>query len=726
MRKRLILLCVLGGIVAGWLAIVVLPRAYESEAKVFIRSGRESVTLDPTATTSATISMQKTQESEILSALEVLNSRQVAERVVDKLGAVAILDGQLPPNESDPTKSADQGIVVSLISKLTPLTEMASGLARNVLLSAGVKDNLSSQELAVRRIQSSVKIEAAAKSTVISIHSKSKTPEMAQAIVAAMTDVFLDEQLQVARTRGSLDFFQSQVAKVEQQLNRLQADRSDFMQEHEIVSLADSRDLMKDKLSIVNRDLMQASGELQKAKASVKDLLSKLDGEDDEIIAEKQVAMDETWSGMRLQAYSLELQEQNLAANLTDDNPKLISIRKQLDGARRILSQLESERIDENTTPNPLKVRLRESLQEQQTRVAALEFMIQELAKSRIDLGNDVDQMLIHEGRLVQMDRDIASLEANLLMLRRKEEEARVIDQLHTDKISSIHVFQPATFVERPASPNKKILGIGFPFLGLMAGLTLSFLGEGSSRTLRTVADVENKLGVPVVSTFPMLDGKPGGGIYRNACQQLMAEILTTHQRPGLRRGRTLGIISVDGGAGASTLAANLAVTSNLDGHRNIILVDADSRKRSLSNLFELNGSPGLVELLSGSASHDECLQSVSGASIGVIASAASNNQGVLTNGPAEIAQALEAYLGDCDLLIVDLPAANQPDQTLALAQCLDYVLVVVESEKTETLAADRLINRLSKGPAEIVGVVLTKKREYLPGFIQRFVGFPV
>ena len=54
-----------------------------------IRVGRESVSLDPTATTGATLMLQKTQEEEVISALEVLNSRHVAETIVDKLGVDA-------------------------------------------------------------------------------------------------------------------------------------------------------------------------------------------------------------------------------------------------------------------------------------------------------------------------------------------------------------------------------------------------------------------------------------------------------------------------------------------------------------------------------------------------------------------------------------------------------------------------------------------------------------
>jgi Mrp family chromosome partitioning ATPase len=72
------------------------------------------------------------------------------------------------------------------------------------------------------------------------------------------------------------------------------------------------------------------------------------------------------------------------------------------------------------------------------------------------------------------------------------------------------------------------------------------------------------------------------------------------------------------------------------------------------------------------------------------------------------------------------MPAASQPDQAVALAQHLDCILVVTESEKTQTIAVDRLLNRLSQSDTQILGVVLTKTRSYLPKFIRSFVGSQV
>ena len=73
------------------------PEIYRSDAKLLVRIGRESVTLDPTATTGHIISIGQSRQAEINSELEILKSREIAEKVVDAIGLEAILK---PPDEA--------------------------------------------------------------------------------------------------------------------------------------------------------------------------------------------------------------------------------------------------------------------------------------------------------------------------------------------------------------------------------------------------------------------------------------------------------------------------------------------------------------------------------------------------------------------------------------------------------------------------------------------------
>ncbi|MCU0714104.1 MAG: P-loop NTPase, partial [Pirellula sp.] len=717
MYKTMILGFVLLGVMLAWLLILVLPRGYESQAKLMVRVGRESVSLDPSATTSATLMLQKTQEEEVISALEVLGSRRIADLVTEKLGANAIIEGVLPKEGAGTEEKS---------SLFRDIAKQGSDWLWNVLWATGIKDDISDHELAVMVLQKTLSIHSPKRSTVIVVDATSKTPEMAQAIVRTATETFMEEHLKVSRVDGSFTFFEKQTMEAESLLNELVAKRAKFMQDRQMVSIEAGKELLQQQLSGIDRDLVVATGELEQAKSEIEDLGSKVKDTDDEVVAAKVAGSDTTWSGMRQQVYELELQEQNLAAQLTADHPKLIQIREQLSGAREILGNLRSERVDENKTPNPVKTALYQELQRQETKLVGLNSIIETKQSQKTEMENQIERLLEDERSLTQMDRDIRVLETKFQVMREKLEEARVIEGLQEQKVSNIHIFQPASFVERAATPNKKLLAAGCLFFGVFAGLSLCFVRQGLSPTLRTAEQIESRLGCNVVAQIPNF-GKANSAplnehfIFSRSCQGVVSEILLS-PKSNQKRGRTVGILSVDAGAGASTLAANLAMSSGVDCRMKTVLVDADARNRSISRMFWLNSSPGLFELVHGHACHEECLQGVNGTPISLLPVSRDAQQGDFSASPEEISGALQPYLNDFDLVVVDLPPASLPDQAVALAQHLDCVVIVIESERTSAEAAMRLIRRMNESNAKIIGVVLNKTRSYLPSWIRRFV----
>ncbi|MFK7734809.1 MAG: GumC family protein [Pirellulaceae bacterium] len=717
MHKRLVLGCFIASLFLGWLGLLFWPRKYESESKLVVKVGRESVSLDPTATTSQTLMLQKTQEEEINSALEVLSSRQVAEQTVESLGAGNVIEGVLP-EVSGGEASALQDVVEAV-------TGYAKGAAFVVLYALGIKDDISDRELAVREVQGSVDIFAPKKSTVITVHAESKTPEMAQAIARQVVDGFLDQHRRVSQTEGSREFFLQQSNTVEQEVQAWMKKRSSFMKERNIVSIDANRALLKEQLTSLDRDSASAKEEYEKAQAESKDILEKLSSTDDEIVASRLGGSDMTWSGMRQKVYELEIQEKRYSSLYTDEHELLVQTREQLEGAREILGKMQSERTDSSTTPNPAKKRMEEELQKQQTKMVGLESALGEIQRQRSVTEAGISELLEFERLMVEMDREISIKEGSLRLLRSKLEEARVIEALQQQHISNISVFQPATFVERPVSPQKKLLVAGFAFLGLCTGLGLAFLKNISNSRLRSPGDIENQLDVPVIAVVPESRklSHSRQAVFRDkqinhAVRRLVSDILLGHASVS-GRAYTLGVVSVGEGAGSTTLASQLALVSSDECDLKTIIVDADSRRRSLSKSFGLNGAPGLIELVSGDASHDECLQQGNRSKLGIIACSSMHNDTRMQNRPGELAAALSAYRGSCDLLVVDLPPADQPDHATGLAAHLDGLLLVVESEETEAVEAERVVNRLLATEANLLGVVLNKQRRYLPKAFQ-------
>src|SRR2546421_5302062 len=99
-HKRKVALCFLAVLAATAVFTLVSPRAYRSQAKLFVRLGRENATLDPTAAVGQgpVVAVPQSRENEIVTAVEILKSRILVEKVVDAIGPPTIL-GESPSSD---------------------------------------------------------------------------------------------------------------------------------------------------------------------------------------------------------------------------------------------------------------------------------------------------------------------------------------------------------------------------------------------------------------------------------------------------------------------------------------------------------------------------------------------------------------------------------------------------------------------------------------------------
>jgi uncharacterized protein involved in exopolysaccharide biosynthesis/Mrp family chromosome partitioning ATPase len=723
---RLIAGCILIAGVLTWIALLAWPRSYQSEAKILILVGRESVSLDPTVTTSQTLFLQKTQEEEINSALDILTSRAVADKVVEKIGAEAILDGYLP---SEGTGSASTFEIA-----FDKVKSLGRGMFDTILLTSGLRDPLSNHELAVMRVLGALEIEAPKKSTTITIHAESKSPAMAQAIAQTVMDTFMEQHLIVTKTKGSKQFFTTQKIDAEKSLHELLTNKSLFMTERKIVSVDANRTLLKDQLGAIDRDLIVAVGDLTQTKAEIDELRRGKDGLASEIVASKLEASDNTWSGMRQRVYELELLEQSQAAIYTEAHPTLMKTREQLDGARAILEKLDSERMDESTTPNPVVLQMEEQLQLRLAKLEGLKSIIEEKKSQKMAVEDQIRELLEVEVTLTRMDNEIAVATSKLRQFSEKENEAMVIDELQAERITNVSIFQPASFVERALKPNKPLLAAAGIMMGLMGGIGLAFLKEISAKTIRSVEQAEQILKQPVIGKIkrakhpPIRVGRKTAMTeeLRRDCGGIVSQIMMgTSTNPTAEDAcRMVGVLGIHQGAGASTVALALSITAVHDFGLKTILIDGNSSNGELTSKWAKKGVAGLKELVEGDVPPLDCLQPLDETGVEFVATSADNKTTLSkSSGWKGRLAAMMQWKQHCELIVIDLSSADAMSQATVLASKLDGIIVVAESGKTESGSAEAMFERLHSGNATIYGIVLNKMQSAVPQWFENLLG---
>ena len=163
------------------LAIIFLPKSYHSEAMIFIKLGRETVALDPTASTGNRVSVLESRDNEINSIRDMLYSRGIMEKVTDRIGPDVIL-GNAPLTDE------------KYESDFVPGTDYKNSSRQQAILT------LCDSTWVVNSRQSSVMILAA----------KSSSPQLSQRILDEYLDVYLGMHNQAHQTPQSNRFFEEQ------------------------------------------------------------------------------------------------------------------------------------------------------------------------------------------------------------------------------------------------------------------------------------------------------------------------------------------------------------------------------------------------------------------------------------------------------------------------------------------------------------------------------------
>ncbi len=181
-----------------------------------------------------------------------------------------------------------------------------------------------------------------------------------------------------------------------------------------------------------------------------------------------------------------------------------------------------------------------------------------------------------------------------------------------------------------------------------------------------------------------------------------LADVAADPERPG----QVLGVIGGRGGAGASVLAAGLAVTAARFGMRSL-LVDADPLGGGLDLVMGRESSAGVrwpdLVATAGRVSASALLDALP--RVGEACVLSWDRGDVLAVPPAAIDAALDAGRRGADLVVVDLP--RWPDEAAVRAlQGSDTVLLVVPAEVRACAAAHRVVTMIGPHCAEIRCVV--------------------
>lgn len=344
-----------------------------------------------------------------------------------------------------------------------------------------------------------------------------------------------------------------------------------------------------------------------------------------------------------------------------------------------------------------------------------------------LDTGSLVRARRQLEQRIAELERSGRRDSAIYADLVQKDQQLRTLEVLQGSNAMLVRGAAGAVQIQPKPTRNAILGGI----LGLALGLGLAFLREALNTRARSVDEVEERLGLPLLARLPEPSRK-----LRTRSRLAMVEephapeaeayriLATNFDFVNLDRGaRTVMITSASGQEGKSTTVANLAVALARSGRR-VVLVDLDLRRPALNDFFDLDQRLGLTHVILGRASLDEALVSIP-SSADESGPAPSSNGGspgrleVLPTGPlppnpAEFAgsHALDELFNQlsvrADVVLIDAPPMLHLSDSIALTAKVDAVLVVARLSSIRRSTLEELRRTLDGVPVVKLGFVVT------------------
>ncbi|MGH7015906.1 MAG: GumC family protein [Caulobacteraceae bacterium] len=534
-------------------------------------------------------------------------------------------------------------------------------------------------------------------SRLVAVSFKSPDPALSAKIANAFTENFIGAALDRRYQSSSYarDFLQRRLGDVKAKLEESERNLVDYAAKERIISIngGPAAEPSADK-SIVAADLTSLDASLSAAKAARIDAEAKWR----EAQAVAGFGLPEILADPAVQKLSQEHAE--LLAKYQDQLrlykpswPAMLQLKAQIDETERQLQVLAA------AIRGSIEARYKSA----EANEAALSGQVNALEGNLLDLSKRSIEYAILQ-REVDTNR---ALYDGLL------QRYKAVGAAGGATINNISIIDRAVPPSRASSP-KPVFDLGLALIaGLVAGVILAFARESLDLKLRRSADVEARLGLPLLAAVPALEGAldPAAALVDpksplSESYQSLRSTLQFSTSEGFPA--SLVVTSPKSGDGKSTtvlaLAANLASLG-----RRLLVIDADLRGPSLHRLFNLPNRSGLSNILVGQAGFEETIQAASIEGLSVITA------GPPPPNPAELlagrrferllAEAAEAF----ELVLLDSPPIMGLADAPMIASAAAGVLVVIEAGRTSFAEARGASDRLERARAHGLGVALTK-----------------
>ncbi|MBV1790204.1 polysaccharide biosynthesis tyrosine autokinase [Marinobacterium sp. D7] len=621
---------------------------------------------------------------------ELLKSRELAERVVRELNLTT--HPELDPRQRPEPLIDIRGMIKSFdIRKWLPIATPLDFEASEALTEAQIFDQV------VLAFIERTTISPVMKTQLVKVEIEMADAHLAAQAANALANAYIESQLEAKldMTQTATNWMNERLSTLKTKLQESERNLQAFREAENLVDLEGVTTVAGGELSQTGDRLIDARRSRAEAESQYRQVASMKNGGWERLATVPAVLSNPLVQQFKAEEGRARSKVQELSRRYGPKHPKMISANTELNAASTNLrSQVEQ---------------VVASIEREYQLATANERSLQSSFNQNKEQIQDIKRK---EFKLRELQREVETNRSlyDTFMTRLKETSA-------TSDFEAVNarIVDRAVVPEDPIKPKKSLIVAIAGLLAMMAGVGMALLLDFLNNTFKSTEDVENKLNLPVLGILPMLKGKQRNDVARmvlNDGDKAFTESIRTIRTGVVLSGldnphKVLVVTSSIPGEGKSSVSANLAFA--MAQMEKVLLIDADMRRPTVAKNFEFPvGTPGLANLVAGTAKLEECIKSVEG-NLDIISA------GTVPPNPLELlssqrfAKALQVLESRYDRIIIDSPPTQAVSDALVLSTYANALIYVIKSESTAIPLAKRGVGQLLQNNAPVTGVVLNQ-----------------
>lgn len=619
-------------------------------------------------------------------------------------------------NSNGPSQTLDRAQIVNAEMQILGAKDLREQALRQVGLSR-VYPNLNGgrkgMDQALERLDKALRIENVPASNVIELQLRHRDPQVSAEVLNTLVALYI-ERRKVVFERSDKTLVAQQQADLSTRLGALESDISNLSNEYrlgdynqELIAVQTQQTTLTAQLQALDQQISAAGGRAGRLARDVRDAPTTVVLNSDQVRSQQAESLTTALMAVREQRRAA-------AAKYRDDYPLVTELDRQiagLEGALAAAPQRQTALVREGANP---------VLQELDTQLATTRGEAAGLTAARAKAVEAVESNAERMAELIRIGpryrellRNRALLEGSYQDISRKTEEAQLQGALAGSQ-ANVRVIQKA---EPPTKgrAGRLIVLIAGVMLGGVAALAVIVVSAATSQVMVTPGDVETKLDLPILGAVPLgPNDAPRAPLWRPMPARMNADdVNILHRLLRSVAGEGPGVmqwISSDDGEGVTTLALDMAILRAQRSRTKVLLVDVEPREAGgLAARFRQAGAK--LELVS-KADH---VFRVERGNLYVTGPMCGPGHSLPEERWASFfAMARREY----PLTVLDCPAIQRSAAGVLIAPLADLTLVVVEAEESRAPVVDSLIRRIESAGGAVFGIILNKRRYYIPQFI--------